>query len=407
MKNIINIILALLAFTACTKPAAEQTPMGDLTIRVDAGTAVAGETFSSLFVSLHNEDSTVVLVHEQLSVSLTDSGYVSESIHLPLGKYSLDGIVMQNHRGESVYFAPKNGSKAATISGKCMPETFKFSVSHTNIDIPAVSPRSMGIRPADCGYADFPNWNSPISPNNPQHELHCIRIGVGYGKILEKPLVFKVFADDSLVLTGTCSGGVTDFQVPSANLGYRIVAKDNGFETDQYYTANAIIPFSCSSPGARFIDLRLGIPKKPQIVFIRQEIEMGKPQVKLSLMDTEGNIYKVLSPVMLNDSAGKAVFIIDSATYRTYQSYMVTPISTSNQDSLFMFQMQFPVIESELNLHYIQNGMPAPVKIFAVQQLPDGRHRALLVDAGGAPKGTGWNSGVDFLPVRWLWNNNF
>ncbi len=405
------IIIAILVFSACTKPESEQTPMGDLTIRIDAGTVVAGETFSSLFVSLHNEDSSVVLVHEQLTLSLSDSGYVAESLHLPLGEYSLDGIVMQNHRGESVYFAPKNGSKAAVVSGKFMPESINFSAANITISIPAVNPRSMGIKPADCGYADFPNWNTPVSPTIPQHEMRCIRIGAGYGKMLNKSLEFKVFADDSLVLTGTCSGGVTEFQVPGALLGYRITVKDRDLESTQYFTSTAASQFSCSSTGARFIDLRFGLPvippMKPEIVFIRQESEMGKPQVKLSLMDANGYIYKMLSPVMLNDSMGKAVFIIDSLTYRTFQSYMVAPVAKCNADSIANYQIKFPMIESELNLHYIPNGKPSPVKIYAIQQLPDGRHRALLVDADGAPKGTAWNLNDGFLPVQWLWNINF
>lgn len=412
MKIYLYIFLLLQVLIACNKPESEQTPMGNLIVRISASELAPGENLSSLYISLHSQDSSVVIVHEQLSLSLTDSGFTSASLHLPMGEYLLDGVVLLNYRGESVYFSPKQGSKAAIISGASMPESINLSSQHPILNIPAVNPRSLGIKPLDCGYTDFPNWNSVPSPEGPAHELRCIRIGVGYGKLLKTPLEYKLYADDSLVLIGSCSGGVTEFQVPDARRGYRIAVQNNEFVVNQYFTTFEIAQYSCSANEARFIDLRIGLlpdlpPKKPQIVFIRQETEIGKPGVKLSLMDSIGNIYKVRSSVMLNDSMGKAVFIINSETYSIFQSYMVEPVGVSNKDSLANFQMQFPKIESDLAMFFIPNGMPSPVKIYAVQQLADGRHRALMIDANGAPKGTSWNINEGFLPVRWLWNNNF
>lgn len=405
MNNYIYILISLLACSACTKPKAEQTPMGDLTISIDVVQVAVGETFSSLYVSMHNSDSSVVLVLEPLSIYLTDNGYISETIHLPLDKYTLDGVVLQNHRGESTYFAPKNGSKAAFACGKSMPETFNFSDSNIQIDIPAVNPRIMGIKPADCGYEDFPNWNIPVTPNSPNYGARCVKIGVGYGRTLTKPLEFNFFADDSIVLTGTCSGGVTDFPVPGASKGYRITVKVHGNVFDQSISLTEFAKYSCS--GSKFIDLRSLISNKPEIVFIRQEVEMGKPLVKLSLMDTDGNIYKKLSPVALNDSLGKAVFIIDSITYSTYQSYMVTPVAVCSTDSIAKFQGQLPKIESELNTYYTPNGMPSPIKIYAVQQLAYGRHQALLIDVQGTPKGMPWGVNTVFNLSHWLRDINF
>ncbi len=405
-------MLILLITSSCSKTETEQTQMGELSLAIDAGTITATESLSSLYISLHNEDSTVVLFHEPLTISVSDSGFVSQSLTLPLGIYIIDGIVFQNHKGETVYFSPKKGSAGATFSGKTMPETISINTTQSTVRVPAINPLKLGINPAECGYKDFPNWNAPQPPTKPGKKQNCIRIGLSEGAKLMHPVVFKLFADDSLVLAGTCSEGVTDFQVPIAQNKYRLTVNGLNGTEELNITTTQVLKYSCASALQSFIDLRFAIldticPKKPHIVFIKQELYGSFPN-HFTLMDSEGQVFKVQSYIRINESLGKAIFLIEDSIYDTLSSLMINALRTVETDTLTYFQEKFPDIEAELFEKYAPIPGPKPqAQIYAVYPVAENKYRLLMIDAYGPPKGTGWIGSESFLPLRWLLSQGF
>src|SRR4051812_6979453 len=163
MKRLVVSLVCLCTsffFYSCNHNHYETTPAkGSVTFSLSqgkiAGGRVAAEAASTAVISIKDGQGNLIYENHKLSLIAFGQDYISESLSLGTGNFTLTGFAILNSANEIIYASPVENSDKAKIVSKPLPMPFTISKENTTQVIPEVIAVTNQDTAASFGYASF------------------------------------------------------------------------------------------------------------------------------------------------------------------------------------------------------------------------------------------------------------
>jgi hypothetical protein len=156
LKNV-SFLLSILFFVSC---GGDETPVQTGKIQFNFGSQSGGKQaddfgIDAVWVSISKSNGTVV--HELLKLNLLSfgSGYISESVELPVGSYKLTAFLIVDSENNVSYACPLEDSEQAHWVTDPLPINFEVTENGTSTVVPEVLEVTPNTDPGSFGYANF------------------------------------------------------------------------------------------------------------------------------------------------------------------------------------------------------------------------------------------------------------
>lgn len=400
------ILLTSVLFAACKKYTDDTFETTSLVFNFDADILEPNENLSYGLFTLSNADNTVSLTNKQLSFTLNGDIYESEILELPAGDYSFESIVLNNHKDEMVLLVPKSDSEVGKSTGDSLPsKTGLKKNNHNRIPIRPRSPYKLGMHPHKFGYSEFADWRVPPTPTPEFNGEICLRIGVPAISYIPEPIIFQVKADNSVVLSGICSGGTVEYTLPLAKQAYTISTILPHDTINQIFTVPEVTPFTCKASEYNFINILDHKYKEPftpsaQIVVIKQT-QISSSEYIVSYIDTNGIVLTHKAPKGIVDDDFDGIIEIDKQQYDKLRQAKGFKIGEVDKEELK--RKHQAVLHETVK---ITEPYTAKVEAFAIEITPDKIIAKLIkIDGKLSIDGNLPPNYIDFQ--KWMVDNNF
>jgi hypothetical protein len=110
---------------------------------------------SSILITIETSTGVSFLNNKKIFIYPFGSGYISESIELPIGNYKLTKFIVLNSHDESILAAPVAGSVLAALVSNPLPISFSITGNSSTQVVPEVLPVSSTNDPVQFGYTVF------------------------------------------------------------------------------------------------------------------------------------------------------------------------------------------------------------------------------------------------------------
>lgn len=161
MKHLLLILLiSFLAIVSCTQDETKPTKSGDISFslsqKIRTGSRTMDTTIpAALLISVKDDKDNLVYDNRKLSLSTFGQGYISESLKLNIGNYSLTQFIVLDASGNSIYATPLEGSALASEVVDPLPIKFSITENGSNTVTPQVIAVTQQNTPDSFGYASF------------------------------------------------------------------------------------------------------------------------------------------------------------------------------------------------------------------------------------------------------------
>jgi len=119
------------------------------------GGRVAAGAASSVIITIKDGQGNLIYENHKLSLLAFGQDYISESVPLGTGNFTLTGFAILNSADEIIYASPVENSNKATLVSVPMPMSFTISKENTTQVVPEVLAVTNQDTAASFGYASF------------------------------------------------------------------------------------------------------------------------------------------------------------------------------------------------------------------------------------------------------------
>ncbi|HER09967.1 MAG TPA: hypothetical protein ENO20_13770 [Bacteroides sp.] len=237
MKRMILVVAVLTAFSAlwnsCSRTEQAGTLRFGLEFTDDGALKSAGSDLyiTAALVTITGENGEIVAEKELLPLYRFGEQYITESLTLPVGNYTLTEFMLTDDAGTILWATPVEGSPLAHLVRRPLPIPFVVGFEQTT-DLHVQVVRVEGHSPSDFGYVRFPIDFV---------ERFCLRVFYSYtlpwvyrdsvpgpdGLWMHIPkFTLSVYMNDRQVLNALLYAGVNDYEIPLGGDWYELVATD-------------------------------------------------------------------------------------------------------------------------------------------------------------------------------------
>ena len=153
-----TLLLFILLLVACKKESRDPKPTSQLRLGFEVlnniNTRIASTEADALLISIKDDQGNDVYSLERFNLIKVGEEYITSSIEIPVGTYTVEEFLVVNEDDSALYLAPKEGSEFAELVSNSLPQAFEVSADEiTNINIQVLHV-SLG-NSAQFGYATF------------------------------------------------------------------------------------------------------------------------------------------------------------------------------------------------------------------------------------------------------------
>jgi len=162
LKATLILISVICFLVSCGKPDNEITPepnkgtvgFGINVQNPDNGRIAADPIPTAILISIKNSDDQVIYNLEKLTLVEVNGSYVSSSIELDTGSYTIEDFIVTDINDTSIYLTPKTGSEFESLVTTPLPYEFHITSDETTtVELDVIS-STLG-QASDFGYAEF------------------------------------------------------------------------------------------------------------------------------------------------------------------------------------------------------------------------------------------------------------
>ena len=144
---------------ACTKDIEEVSEPGMVSFQIATNSDGGGRLDNddqpvAVLITINDADGNAVYDNSLLPIFEFNGAYVTESLSLEVGSYTLEEFLVINENNEIIYLTPKQGSALANLVSHALPIAFDVAVNETTEVALDVLPADLGTL-EDFGYAKF------------------------------------------------------------------------------------------------------------------------------------------------------------------------------------------------------------------------------------------------------------
>jgi len=198
MKNHVLCILLLIVATSCTDSHEPMVKTGSVQIALRANDKSTGRgpaltDASAIFITIQ-DDRQVVVVDKKISLVKLNGDYITESILLKEGNYTVTRFLVLDDQDDAIYGTPIQGSNGASQVDEPLPFPFVISPDQpTSLPLTVVTLNSSSAD--DIGYASFSiKYKCALSAtvNNQSLCYEGSRYLIAYASAAGQPSVFSL-----------------------------------------------------------------------------------------------------------------------------------------------------------------------------------------------------------------------
>lgn len=227
MKNPVLYMLIFVIGFSCTDDHEPLVKTGSFNIAFQANDISGGRGLSlanasSIFMTIEDGEKNIIVDKEILLIKLNDD-YITESIPLNEGNYTLKRFLVLDENDNAIYGTPVEGSRDANLVDVALPISFAISRDQaTSLPLGVISLKSRTAK--DIGYTSFQIMNKCFMSAAVENHVLCYedsRYLIAYASVAGEPSVFSLSTSHS----------------PNGNNGYnQIVIETTEFRGPGTYT---------------------------------------------------------------------------------------------------------------------------------------------------------------------------
>lgn len=150
----------------------------------DRSGRITEEDHAAIQVSIENSNGESILANHRIDLLRAGNGYISESVELLPGNYSLTDFFIVDHTGETAYITPKSGAPLAKVIQHPLPIDFSVSnheVSNLSVEVVSVTghnPEEFGYIMFDIDTVDIPGFSLEVLSARDQSEINDTEVHI-------------------------------------------------------------------------------------------------------------------------------------------------------------------------------------------------------------------------------------